>query len=108
MNEETRLLYESLGIDGVLAEIASGKFGPGKSVSKNEAETWVTAERAKLEVTFAARTEAREEVMISIAKATSDSARLAARWAVWAVIIAVIATITTNKDQILSLIFGSP
>ena len=118
MNESARKHYESIGIEGVLDEIARGVFGPGKSVARNEAESWIAAERHRLEATDSAKRSAREIETLSIAKEANrlaseanSIARLEAaaaarssRYAMYAAAIATTAAIVAAKDEIWSLI----
>ena len=118
MNESARKHFESIGVDGVLDEIASGVFGPGKSVAKNEAEAWIAAERHRLDSASSSKRDAREEETLSIAKeanriasyalvearSNSASARAQARSAKIAAIIATTAAIVSAKEEIWAII----
>ena len=99
MNDETRRLYESLGPDGVLAEIATGKFGPGPTPAKLEAEAWVNAERSRFETSASARREAREDETLSIARMALETSRSARTIAIIAMILAAILAAVQAKDQ---------
>ena len=118
MNDATRKHYESIGIEGVLHEIASGVFGPGKSVARNEAEAWIAGERHRLDSADSAKRDSREARILEIAeeanriasaalteaRSNSASARAQARSAKIAAIIATTAAIVSTKEEIWALI----
>jgi len=87
----------------VRQRLAAGQYG---SPQDGIAQEYLDSIERKEATLVSARAEAREEAMIAIAKATSDSARLAARWAMWAAIIATIAIVIATKDQIVALVIS--
>lgn len=89
MNEHARTHFEAIGIDGVLSEIAEGRFGAGPSVAKSEAEAWVAAERAKRDSAALSRKEAREEESLSIARKALSNSQRATTIAIFAVVVSV-------------------
>jgi len=90
VNERTRLHFESIGIEGVLSEIAEGKFGTGASVAKLEAEAWVAAERAKRDSTATARKEAREKESLSISRKALRNSERATNIAISAIVVSIV------------------
>ena len=111
MNESTRQHYESIGVEGVLDEIARGVFGPGKSVARNEAEAWVLAKQTKDASIREARTLAIAEEALSTAKSANliaseqlVAARRNARYAMYAAAVAMTAAIVSAKEEIWALI----
>jgi len=89
VNERTRAHFEAIGIEGVLSEIAEGKFGAGPSLAKSEAEAWVAAERVKRDGTALSRKEAREEETLSIARKALSNAQRATTIAIFAAIVSI-------------------
>lgn len=101
----------------VRRRLAAGQYGPPND---KIAQEYLNSIDRKESASAAARAEAREDRMLSIAsdalsiakedlsiaRISAASSRSNARWAMWAAIIATIAAVVSTKDQILALIIS--
>jgi hypothetical protein len=87
----------------VRAKIASDQY---PRLHVNLAQEWLRRREEDRSSAAAARSEAREERMLLIASATSDSARLAQRWAMWAAIIAITAITIATQERIVEMVIS--
>lgn len=95
MDEKSLAHLESLGYEGVLAELAKGdgRLGRPGSVLREDIEHWLRLKETERESSAAAIRDKREEETLSIARDANDIAKRAERWAMYAAIAAVIALI---------------